>query len=78
MSEETKIKGATYIWETGSIVRACRCGTDTWPPSPCLKVLTDGRMEWATCPTCGKSWNMKSLNEIKSPNDKTTSGFPVL
>jgi hypothetical protein len=21
-------------WQTGAIIRACRCGTETWPPAP--------------------------------------------
>lgn len=49
-------------WDTGACIRLCECGTDRWPPSPCLPVYTDGRREWAHCPTCGKTWEVETID----------------
>ncbi len=51
-------------WYTGAVIRMCACGAEKWPPSPCLKVCTDGRREWAYCPKCCRTWDTKTLKEI--------------
>jgi hypothetical protein len=53
-------------WTTGAAVRMCACGSGTLLPSPGLPVCTDGKREWASCPTCGKTWDMKTMKEWAS------------
>lgn len=55
-------------WATGAVIRMCGCGTDKQPVSACLPVCTDGRHEWASCPTCKKTWDTRTLKEW--PNDR--------
>lgn len=51
-------------WYTGTITRMCECGVRDWP-SPCLRIITDGKSEWATCHVCGKTWDMATLKEFQ-------------
>jgi hypothetical protein len=46
-------------------IRMCSCGTDAWPPSPCLRIYTHGEREYATCPTCKKTWDVNTLKEVE-------------
>jgi hypothetical protein len=46
-------------WHTGAVTRMCECG------GPTIPIATDGRREWAACPICGKTWDMKTLKEWK-------------
>jgi len=51
-------------WDTGAVIRMCECGPE-WHLSPCLPIYTDGRNEWVYCPTCKKTWDVKTMQEIK-------------
>lgn len=57
-------------WDTGAVIRMCECGTDSNPVSLCLKVCTDGRDEWAYCPTCKTTWDIRTLNKIFARDKK--------
>lgn len=66
MSDERKAEAGfagVTCWATGAVIRMCGCGTDKQPVSPCLPVFTDGRSEWASCPTCKKTWDTRTLKE---------------
>lgn len=39
-------------------MRLCDC------PGPMLTVLTDGKREWASYPTCRKSWDGRTLKPL--------------
>jgi rRNA maturation protein Nop10 len=66
LTEEAK-RANGYPWHTGSVIRMCDCGIETFPASPCLRVRTDGTREWATCPACGRTWDMRTLQEASPP-----------
>lgn len=46
-------------WRVG-IVRMCDCG------GPTLDIWTDGARRWASCPRCGKTWDMNTMREIQN------------
>ena len=53
-------------WYIG-VTRMCECGGDQIP------VATDGRSEWAHCHICKKTWDMKTLKEIKDERSEEHS-----
>jgi hypothetical protein len=69
MSFDAKGKGMSEYqrtcYYTGAVTRMCECGGDQIP------IATDGRSEWANCPVCKKTWDMKTLKEIKDESKRS-------
>ncbi len=56
--------GAT-LWHLDIWTRMCKCGADRVPPSPTLRVYTDGRRRYAHCEECGKTWDVDTGKEME-------------
>lgn len=56
----------TY-WFTGVLMKPpCECQIDSeLEDEEWLIVCTDGKSEWASCDICNKTWDTKTMKEIK-------------
>ena len=51
-------------WFTGAVIRICDCGSDKQPPSPTLRVYTDGKDDFAHCQICKRTWNVRTMKQV--------------
>lgn len=58
--------------DTLAVIRMCHCGTFNWPPSDTLRTYREGDREYATCPICKRTWDVKTLKPIEEKSCSIT------